>query len=315
LGSRRSEEVYSNEDKSLLTSVASHSATALENIRLAEEIAEKIENQRKVLQEMEIERRVLEADNTRKTKELEEARALQLSMLPNELPVLPNLDIAVSMKTATEIGGDYYDFDVTPDGTLTVALGDATGHGTKAGMMVVIAKSRFTAFSHLPNLLEILEKMTQSIKRLNLRSMFVSMLLMRMKDSTAVFASAGMPYPLIYRTATHTIEEVILKGMPLGAFTDFPYEQKEVQLFAGDTIILMSDGFPEMFNDKQETLGNSRVKEVIQEVGHKSPKDIINHLSKIGEEWVKGKMQDDDITFVVLKVKNKNNGENDVDRI
>ena len=150
LGSRRSEEAYSNEDKSLLTSVATHAATALENIRLAEEIAEKIENQRKVVQEMEIERRVLEADNVRKTKELEEARALQLSMLPNELPVLPNLDIAVSMKTATEIGGDYYDFDLMPDGTLTVALGDATGHGTKAGMMVVIAKSRFTAFSHLP---------------------------------------------------------------------------------------------------------------------------------------------------------------------
>jgi serine phosphatase RsbU (regulator of sigma subunit) len=53
-----------------------------------------------------------EAHNEGKTKELEEARALQLSMLPNELPVLPNLDIAVSMKTATEVGGDYYDFDV-----------------------------------------------------------------------------------------------------------------------------------------------------------------------------------------------------------
>ena len=84
--------------------------------------------------------------------------------------------------------------------------------------------------------------------------MFVSMLLMRMKDNTAVFTSAGMPYPLIYRAATHTVEEVIMKGMPLGAFTDFPYEQKEFQLSAGDTIILMSDGYPEMFNNKQETL-------------------------------------------------------------
>ena len=310
LGSRRSEEAYSNEDKSLLTSVATHAATALENIRLAEEIAEKIESQRKVVHEMEIERRVLEADNVRKTKELEEARALQLSMLPNELPVLPNLDIAVSMKTATEIGGDYYDFDLTPDGTLTVALGDATGHGTKAGMMVVIAKSRFTAFAHLQNLLEILEKMTHSIRRLNLRSMFISMLLMRMKDNTAVFTSAGMPYPLIYRKATHTVEEVIMKGMPLGAFTDFPYEQKEIQFSAGDTIILMSDGFPEMFNDKKETLDYSRVKEVVREVGHKSPQDIIDHLARAGEEWAGDKTQDDDVTFVVLKV--KDNANNDI---
>jgi len=303
LGSRLSEESYSNEDKSLLSSVATHAATALENIRLAEEIAEKMESQRKVVQEMEIERRLLEADNERKTKELEEARALQLSMLPKELPVLPNLDIAVFMKTATEIGGDYYDFDIMPDGTLTVALGDATGHGTKAGMMVVIAKSRFTAFSHLPNLLEILEKITHSIKRLNLRSMFVSMLLMRIKGNTAVLTSAGMPFPLIYRVATQSVEEVILKGMPLGAFTDFPYEQKELTLSAGDTIILMSDGFPEMFNNKQETLDSSRVKEIFQEVGHKSPQEIIDHLSKTGEIWASGKMQDDDVTFVVLKVK------------
>jgi serine phosphatase RsbU (regulator of sigma subunit) len=252
---------------------------------------------------MEIERRLLEADNARKTKELEDARALQLSMLPNELPVLPNLEIAVSMKTATEIGGDYYDFDVAPDGMLTVALGDATGHGTKAGMMVVIAKSHFTAFSHLPNLLEILEKITHSIKRLNLRSMFVSLLLLRIKQNTAVFTSAGMPYPLIYRAATRTVEEIILKGMPLGAFTNFPYEQKELQVSGGDTIILMSDGFPEMFNDNKETLDYSRVKEIVREVGNKSPQEIINHLLKIGESWASGKTQDDDVTFVVLKIK------------
>jgi serine phosphatase RsbU (regulator of sigma subunit) len=308
LGSRLSEEAYSREDKNLLTSAASHAATALENIRLAEEIAEKMESQRKVVQEMEFERRVLEADNARKTKELEEARELQLSMLPNELPVLPNLDIAVSMKTATEIGGDYYDFDVAPDGTLTVALGDATGHGTKAGMMVVIAKSRFTAFSHLPNLLEILEKITHSIKRLNLRSMFVSMLLLRIKQNTAVLTSAGMPYPLIYRANTQTVEEVLLKGMPLGAFTNFPYEQKELHLSAGDTIILMSDGFPEMFNDKQETLDYSRVKEIVKEVGDKSPQEIIDHLSTIGESWAGSKAQDDDVTIVVLKIKGSDNG-------
>jgi serine phosphatase RsbU (regulator of sigma subunit) len=293
----------------LLTSVATHAATALENIHLAEEIAEKIENQRILVQEMEIKRRVLEADNARKTKELEDARALQLSMLPNELPALPNLDIAVSMKTSTEVGGDYYDFDVAPDGTLTVALGDATGHGIKAGMMVVIAKSRFTAFSRLPSLLEILEKMTHSIKRLNLRSMYFSMQLMRIKNNTVVLTSAGMPYPLLYRAATQTVEEIILKGMPLGAFVNFPYEQKEILLASGDTIILMSDGFPEMFNDKQETLDYSRMKEIIREIGRKSPQEIINHLTKIGEAWANGIIQDDDVTFVVVKIKSENNSE------
>jgi serine phosphatase RsbU (regulator of sigma subunit) len=302
LGPRLSEEPYSNEDHRMLTSVATQAATALENISLAEEIAERIETEQRVAREMEISRRVLEADNSRKTKELEEARALQLSMLPGTVPVIPGLEIAVYMKTATEVGGDYYDFAVGRDGTLTVALGDATGHGAKAGTMVVAAKSLFNGFSDSPNLLDIFEKLTDCIKRLNMRSMFMSMLLLRIKDKTAVVSSAGMPSPLIYRAATREVEEVTLKGMPLGAFLDFPYEEREVELRTGDTIILMSDGFPELFNDRQETLGYSRVKEIIAEAGEKAPQKMIEHFSKTGEQWANGRPQDDDVSFVVLKV-------------
>jgi serine phosphatase RsbU (regulator of sigma subunit) len=303
LGPRLSEEPYSNEDQRMLTSVATQAATALENISLAEEIAERIETEQRVAREMEISRRVLEADNSRKTKELEEARALQLSMLPGTVPVIPGLEIAVYMKTATEVGGDYYDFAVGRDGALTVALGDATGHGAKAGTMVVAAKSLFNGFSDTPNLLDIFEKLTDCIKRLNMRSMFMSMLLLRIKDKTAVVSSAGMPSPLIYRAATREVEEVTLKGMPLGAFLDFPYEERRVELGPGDTIILMSDGFPELFNDRQETLGYSRVKEIIAEVGDKPPQKMIEHFSKSGEQWANGRPQDDDVSFVVLKVK------------
>jgi serine phosphatase RsbU (regulator of sigma subunit) len=246
---------------------------------------------------------VLEADNARKTQELEEARTLQLSMLPGTVPAIPGLEIAVYMSPASEVGGDYYDFALGPDGTLTVALGDATGHGAKAGTMVVAAKSLFNGFSDTPSLLDIFEKLTDSIKRLNMRSMFMSMLLFRIKGRTAVVSSAGMPSPLIYRAATREIEEVTLKGMPLGAFLDFPYEERKIDLLVGDAIVLMSDGFPEMFNDKQETLGYSRVKEIIRDVGGRPPQEMIEHFSKIGEQWANGRPQDDDVSFVVLKIK------------
>ncbi len=83
--------------------------------------------------------------HARKTHELEEARNLQLSLLPGQLPQLPNLEIAVYMKTATEVGGDYYDFKVAADGTLNIALGDATGHGMQAGTMVTLMKGLFSA--------------------------------------------------------------------------------------------------------------------------------------------------------------------------
>ncbi len=303
LGARRSEKPYSREDKRMLISVAAQAAAALENIRLAEEIAERKEAEQKVLHEMEISRRLLEADNERKTKELEEARALQLSMLPSSIPKIDNLDIAVYMKTATEVGGDYYDFAVSPDGTLTVALGDATGHGAKAGTMVVAAKSLFCAFSDSSNLLEIFEKFTGSIKQLNMHTMYMSLILFRIKEGAVNVASAGMPSPIVYRASSQTIEEITLKGMPLGAFYNFPYKQKDLVLTKGDTVILMSDGMPEMFNEKKEMFGYSSVKNIVSEIGNRSPQEIIEYLTKKGEEWLDKKIQDDDVTFVVMKMK------------
>ena len=116
-------------------------------------------------------------------------------------------------------------------------------------------------------------------------------------------ASAGMPCPFVYRASTGRVEEVQLKGMPLGAFSDFPYEEKTVELSAGDTIVLMSDGLPEMFNENQEMLGSLRVEERLKEIGGKSPQEIINSLAELGERWANGQPQQDDVTLVALRVK------------
>jgi len=91
--------------------------------------------------EKEIQTVLLQADNQRKTLELEQARAMQLSMLPKTLPDVPGLEVAVLMKTATEVGGDYYDFHHDTNGDLTAAVGDVTGHGHRAGIVEATAKS------------------------------------------------------------------------------------------------------------------------------------------------------------------------------
>ena len=118
---------------------------------------------------------VVQAENERKTKELEEARQLQLSMLPKELPQLPNLDIAVYMKTATEVGGDYYDFHIGIDGTLTVVVGDATGHGMKAGTMVTTTKSLFNVLAPNPNIVDTFHEMTRCLKLMHLEKLSMCM--------------------------------------------------------------------------------------------------------------------------------------------
>ncbi|MCB9249363.1 MAG: hypothetical protein H6613_12865 [Ignavibacteriales bacterium] len=123
----------------------------------------------------------MEAENRRKTEELEEARQLQLSMLPKELPQLPNLDIAVYMKTATEVGGDYYDFHIGLDGTLTVVVGDATGHGMKAGTMVTTTKSLFNVLAPNPNIIDTFHEMTRCLKLMQMDKLSMCMTMLKFR--------------------------------------------------------------------------------------------------------------------------------------
>jgi serine phosphatase RsbU (regulator of sigma subunit) len=261
-----------------------------------------IENER-LAKEEELARRMLEADNARKTRELEEARQVQLSMLPKEVPKIPHIDMAVKMETATEVGGDYYDFHLGEDGTLTVALGDATGHGAKAGTMVSVTKGLFHEFAPLSSFQAIFERFTRAIKHMNLGQLYMALLLVRVKDHTITASSAGMPPILIFRSSTGVVEHLVMKGMPLGGFRNFPYQTKETTLSSGDVVLLMSDGFLEMFNANDETLDGPRTAEFFREVADKSPQEIIRHLMAKGKDWAGGRPQADDVTFVVMKMK------------
>ena len=132
-------------------------------------LARNVSRTRRKLETEELERQLLEVENTRKTEELEEARELQMSMLPHAPPELPHLDVAFEMRPATEVGGDYYDFNLTDDGQLTIAIGDATGHGMNAGLVVSAVKSLFKTSVPGAGNLVILERISQGIKSMNLK--------------------------------------------------------------------------------------------------------------------------------------------------
>jgi ligand-binding sensor domain-containing protein/serine phosphatase RsbU (regulator of sigma subunit) len=245
--------------------------------------------------------RVLEAENERKTKELEAARALQLQLLPRKVPSLPNLQVAAYMQTATEVGGDYYDFHCADDGALTVAIGDATGHGLRAGLMVAIAKSLFQSTMGEPDLPQLLGRFNRQLKRMNLWNLFMAMALVRIHEGRLLASSAGMPPILVYRARTGEVSEVVLKGVPLGAFPAFEYGRAEVALDPGDTVVLMSDGLLESFNGAGEMLGWERVKAAFAGVGSHSPEEVIACLSRAGAAWRGGKRAGDDVTLVVVQ--------------
>ncbi len=246
---------------------------------------------------------IVQAENERKTKELEEARQLQLSMLPHELPQLANLDIAVYMKTATEVGGDYYDFHIGLDGTLTVVIGDATGHGMKAGTMVTTSKSLFNVLAPNPNIVETFQEMTRCLKLMHMEKLSMCMTMLKIAGNKVQMSAAGMPPIFIYKRESQSMEEHLIKGMPLGTFNNFPYSVLESNLSSGDTILLMTDGFPELLNDKNEMYGYKRARNLFEELANEAPEEIISKLKDAGSEWVNDNDPDDDVTFVVIKVK------------
>lgn len=248
-------------------------------------------------------RRLLELENERKTKELEQARQLQLSMLPKEIPCLPNLDIAVYMKTATEVGGDYYDFYKSEEGTLNIVIGDATGHGLDAGMMVSITKGLFQNLAPCADLEEVVNRFNNSLQSMKLQPMYMTLRILRIKESYLEVIGAGM-YPfLIFEKATGLIREVESAGPPLGAFPNFNYANNKFELSTGDVIVLMTDGFTERLNERNEMLGDEKAKAILGEIADASADEIIERFVKECDEWGGVRPQDDDATFVVIKIK------------
>jgi len=247
--------------------------------------------------------RAIQAESERKTIELEEARQLQLSMLPNDLPNTNHLDIAVYMKTATEVGGDYYDFSIKDDGSLNIAIGDATGHGMKAGIMVSSMKSIFTTNSPKMDIDEFFLTANNGVKSMNMKRMMMGFTMLNIKNHKFQLINAGMPPVFLFCNKSQSVEEIQKHGIPIGAMNQARFNAMNRSMDKGDVILLMSDGMPELQNPDNEMYGYERIRENFKKVSKKTPEEIIKFLKDEGSAWVNDKDPDDDVTFVVIKVK------------
>lgn len=272
-----------------------------DKLREVKSLSEKTLEQERINKEKEIETRLLEAENNRKSKELEEARALQLSMLPKKLPTLTEYDMAVYMDTATEVGGDYYDYSLPGDGTLVLALGDATGHGMKAGIMVAAAKSYFHSLVHEESSLAMLKRMSSGLHTMNMKMMYMGLTLVRCSGNRVGIATAGMPPAIHFKNSESDISRITLKGLPLGSSINYPYKGESIELQKGDVLLLMSDGLIELFNSDREMLGIEKVENLMKNSSGLSAGDIVNQLRQLVETWSGGKEPEDDITFLVVR--------------
>lgn len=275
------------------------------SVFLAKDFAEsnrKVIEQEKAARLLEAEKKLLESEDRRKSAELESARKLQLSMLPQCVDKIPGLDICFHMEPATEVGGDYYDYHYSADGTLTIGIGDAAGHGMDAGLVVAIMKSLFASNAASSEILPFMSESSRIIREMRLGKLFMAFMMVRITGNRLSVSSAGMPPMYIYRKSTGEVEELLIKGMPLGGPGSYPYELRETDLSEGDAVLLMSDGLAELFSESGEMLDYPRISSLLAESADLSPTEIVRHLCSAGETWRGTRQQDDDITFALIKV-------------
>ncbi len=254
----------------------------------------------------ESEKRALQVENDRKSKELEEAREMQLSMLPKEIPEFDNVEVAAFMRTATEVGGDYYDFLLNDEGTLNIAFGDATGHGLKAGTMVTLIKGFFTSYGSHGDIKTFFERSTKTIKEIKLGRILMAFSFLKINGLALKYSSVGMPPMYFYKKSSGAVEEIVVKGMPLGAMATMPfYSEIDKDLSSGDVLLLFSDGIPEQMNTEEQMYDYPRFLEKFKELvnENKSPQEMIDIIIESVDEWRKTQTQDDDITLMVIRVK------------
>lgn len=274
--------------------------TKLEEVH--ELTARTIEQERRAARE-ETERLVLAADNRRKTEELERARELQLAMLPRTQPQHPAFDVAFRMLTASEVGGDYYDFIEGDDGELTLVVGDATGHGLHAGMVVSVAKSLFRTCDHHQSLNSVLQRIAAGLESFHQRLAGMALVLLRLERGRCRFVSAGMPPLLVWRSSSGEVEEHLVPAVPLATMADPDYTEHQVTLAPGDTILSTSDGLAEIADQEGEPFGYDRIRDRFETIAEHGAEEVVDELFKDAVTHLAGQEPQDDITIVVVKAR------------
>lgn len=265
-----------------------------------EDHQEQLLQQERDAREREVRAELLAAENERRGDELEEARNFQLSLLPRTLPHNDYWEVAVLMRTATEVGGDYYDF-CSGEESFIATLGDAAGHGARAGTMVAVLKTLFSSCDVECSPDRFLNEAAATVRDMRLDRMTMSLVVAHCHRDRLVVSSAGMPPVLVLREDTGDVEELEVPGLPLGTHLQMDYPVREIEVRGGDCVLLMSDGFAELPDDEGHPIGYAAVTELLQAARGESAAGVVERLTEGLRSRLGDRAPADDVTFVALR--------------
>jgi serine phosphatase RsbU (regulator of sigma subunit)/anti-sigma regulatory factor (Ser/Thr protein kinase) len=282
LGRRLSDQPYSTDDRKLLAGLASQVAPA---IRLAQLVAE---------QQAEAEER------ERIAHELEVAALIQQTLLPKTLPEIPGWEIDAYYRPAQAVGGDFYDFVPLEDGRYVILIGDVTGHGVPAALVMASCRSILRSATQQHSDPGAILATTNEALIVDIPpNMFVTCLcaVLDPDTSTLQFSNAGHNLP--YASSSDGVTELRATGMPLGLMPDMQYDVVEATIEPGTALLLSSDGLTEAHNPEREMYGFGRLRELLEH--SYSDTDLLKSILTDLDRFSQGVEQEDDVTLVVVR--------------
>jgi len=290
LSQKLSEEPYSSTDLRLLKSVAAQTGLALENSRLTSAIAEEVAHREKLNREVEI------------------AREVQERLFPQKLPPVAGLDYCGKCRPALGVGGDYYDFLALPGGRLGIALGDVSGKGIAAALMMASleASLRAEAMRGTDDLAALVQNVNRLVYEATAENRYATFFYAQYNSSTRClsYVNAGHNPPMLFRKRESgwQTERLEAGGTVLGLLPQVPYRQAVLALESGDLLVIYTDGVSEAMNPAGEEWGEERMMKSIQGCDGLGAAETIERLMRSADDFASGAQQHDDMTLVVLRV-------------
>jgi sigma-B regulation protein RsbU (phosphoserine phosphatase) len=291
LGQKLSEEPYSASDVQILRSVSVQTALAIENSRLTKAVATEIAQREKLNREIEI------------------AREVQERLFPQRLPAITGIDYYGTCRPAQGVGGDYYDFLALPDGDLGIAIGDVSGKGIAAALLMASlqASLRGQALVGQGDLAQLMTNVNQLVFDATPVNRYATFFYGQFHRESRLFryVNAGHNPPIVLRrSGDNTIHVIRLEtgGPVVGLFPKAPYQEGALTLLPGDIFVGFTDGISEAMNKEDEEWGEERLIPAIAAHAAAPAADIVPYLIKEADRFVNGAPQHDDMTLVVMKL-------------
>jgi sigma-B regulation protein RsbU (phosphoserine phosphatase) len=290
LGPKQSEEPYTNTDLRLLQSVATQAGLALENSRLTERIAAEV------------------AQRERLNRELEIAREVQERLFPQKLPSISGMDYCGACRPALGVGGDYYDFLLLPADLFGIAIGDVSGKGIAAALLMASlqASLRSQAIQETDDVAGLMGNVNRLVYDASAENRYATFFYAQYEPSTRnlTYVNAGHNPPAVLRKKGDEWEIIRLDagGAVVGLLRSFPYSQASVTLEPGDTLVAFTDGISEAMNPAEEEWGEENLIEAMKDCQGLSASDTIARIIEAADRFAAGAKQHDDMTLIVVRI-------------